>query len=242
MPAGTITIIAALLFAPLAHAMETPQDFMARLSAKYRDMDHWPRGTSPLLGILRARALASGRLCQRQGRGGARLRSFFSMPGHAAEPPGPVDKGDGSVLLKAWRLYADEHVKLGLFNCSINGARTYRLTHAGVGRAIAERLMKDPKGTIMKDFGVELRDEVKVCIHEDTADVINIVLPAPLAVENAPPGKRAWYGMFPQLGAPVGFLVSGAVFLLLSASLTDRMYSRLSASSVAWSVAMVSTS
>src|SRR3954463_12091133 len=25
-----------------------------------------------------------------------------------------------------------------------------------------------------------------------------------LAVENAPPGKRAWYGMFPQLGAPVG--------------------------------------
>src|SRR6478735_8695891 len=27
-----------------------------------------------------------------------------------------------------------------------------------------------------------------------------------LAVENAPPGKRAWYGMFPQLGAPIGFL------------------------------------
>src|SRR5438477_47621 len=47
-----------------------------------------------------------------------------------------------------------------------------------------------------------------------------------LAVENAPPGKRAWYGMFPQLGAPVGFLVSGAVFLLLSASLTDRQFFR----------------
>jgi MFS family permease len=27
-----------------------------------------------------------------------------------------------------------------------------------------------------------------------------------LAIENAPPGKRAWYGMFPQLGAPAGFL------------------------------------
>src|SRR6185436_10957565 len=26
-----------------------------------------------------------------------------------------------------------------------------------------------------------------------------------LATENAPPGKRAWYGMFPQLGAPLGF-------------------------------------
>ncbi|MGH8123208.1 MAG: MFS transporter, partial [Rudaea sp.] len=29
-----------------------------------------------------------------------------------------------------------------------------------------------------------------------------------LATENAPPGKRAWYGMFPQLGAPIGFLFS----------------------------------
>src|SRR5690606_30963264 len=27
-----------------------------------------------------------------------------------------------------------------------------------------------------------------------------------LATENAPPGKRAWFGMFPQLGAPIGFL------------------------------------
>src|SRR5437879_5963986 len=26
-----------------------------------------------------------------------------------------------------WRLYADEHVKLGLFNCAIDGTRTYRL-------------------------------------------------------------------------------------------------------------------
>src|SRR5262249_35962858 len=37
-----------------------------------------------------------------------------------------------------------------------------------------------------------------------------------LAIENAPPGRRAWYGMFPQLGAPVGFFFSGGVFLLLS--------------------------
>ena len=37
-----------------------------------------------------------------------------------------------------------------------------------------------------------------------------------LATENAPPGKRAWYGMFPQLGAPLGFLCSTAVFLLLA--------------------------
>src|SRR5438874_5924036 len=45
-----------------------------------------------------------------------------------------------------------------------------------------------------------------------------------LAVENAPPGKRAWYGMFPQLGAPVGFLLSGTVFLLLSERLTNDQF------------------
>jgi len=45
-----------------------------------------------------------------------------------------------------------------------------------------------------------------------------------LAVENAPPKKRAWYGMFPQLGAPIGFLLSGGTFLLLSSKLTDRQF------------------
>jgi metabolite-proton symporter len=45
-----------------------------------------------------------------------------------------------------------------------------------------------------------------------------------LAIENAPPGKRAWYGMFPQLGAPAGFLCSGGIFLLLSRFLTDAQF------------------
>jgi metabolite-proton symporter len=45
-----------------------------------------------------------------------------------------------------------------------------------------------------------------------------------LAVENAPPGKRAWYGMFPQLGAPIGFFLSGSVFLLLSERLTNEQF------------------
>ena len=45
-----------------------------------------------------------------------------------------------------------------------------------------------------------------------------------LAVENAPPGKRAWYGMFPQLGAPFGFLLSASVFLALSKWLTDEQF------------------
>ena len=45
-----------------------------------------------------------------------------------------------------------------------------------------------------------------------------------LAIENAPPGKRAWYGMFPQLGAPIGLLLSGGTFLLLSDVLTEEQF------------------
>jgi len=45
-----------------------------------------------------------------------------------------------------------------------------------------------------------------------------------LATENAPPGKKAWYGMFPQLGAPIGFLISSGTFLLLGKELTDQQF------------------
>ena len=45
-----------------------------------------------------------------------------------------------------------------------------------------------------------------------------------LATENAPPGKRAWYGMFPQLGAPLGFLLSTGVFLLLTHFLDESQF------------------
>lgn len=34
-----------------------------------------------------------------------------------------------------------------------------------------------------------------------------------VATENAPKGKRAWYGSFPQLGAPIGFIIANFVFL-----------------------------
>lgn len=43
-----------------------------------------------------------------------------------------------------------------------------------------------------------------------------------LAIENAPPNKRAWYGMFPQLGAPIGLLLSGGTFLLLTDSMSSE--------------------
>ena len=45
-----------------------------------------------------------------------------------------------------------------------------------------------------------------------------------LATENAPPGKRAWYGMFPQLGAPIGFFLSGGTFLLLTQFLGEAEF------------------
>ena len=45
-----------------------------------------------------------------------------------------------------------------------------------------------------------------------------------LATENAPPGKRAWYGMFPQLGAPLGFLCSTGIFLLLAQVLDEGQF------------------
>ena len=36
-----------------------------------------------------------------------------------------------------------------------------------------------------------------------------------IATENAPEGKKSWYGMFPQLGAPVGLFLSSGLFTLL---------------------------
>ncbi|KGB54160.1 General substrate transporter [Sphingopyxis sp. LC81] len=42
-----------------------------------------------------------------------------------------------------------------------------------------------------------------------------------LAVENAPPGWKSRFGMFPQLGAPVGFIAANGLFLLLGLGLSD---------------------
>ena len=45
-----------------------------------------------------------------------------------------------------------------------------------------------------------------------------------LATENAPEGKRAWYGMFPQLGPSIGFLAANGLFLILAMSLSDEQF------------------
>jgi metabolite-proton symporter len=45
-----------------------------------------------------------------------------------------------------------------------------------------------------------------------------------LATENAPEGKRAIYGTFPQLGAPIGFILANGVFLLLASTLSDDQF------------------
>ena len=36
-----------------------------------------------------------------------------------------------------------------------------------------------------------------------------------IATENAPDGRRAWFGMFPQLGPPIGFFIATGLFLAL---------------------------
>ncbi len=45
-----------------------------------------------------------------------------------------------------------------------------------------------------------------------------------LATEYAPPGRRAWFGMFPQLGPSLGFLLSNGLFLGLLLVLTDQQF------------------
>ena len=44
------------------------------------------------------------------------------------------------------------------------------------------------------------------------------------ATENAPPGRRAWFGMFPQLGPSIGFLLANGLFLVLFALLTPAQF------------------
>lgn len=45
-----------------------------------------------------------------------------------------------------------------------------------------------------------------------------------LATENAPKEKEAWFGMFPQLGAPLGFILSNGSFLFLSNYLSNEEF------------------
>ncbi|QYM77088.1 MFS transporter [Leucobacter luti] len=42
-----------------------------------------------------------------------------------------------------------------------------------------------------------------------------------VATENAPKGKRAWYGTFPQLGAPLGFIIANMLFFGINIALAD---------------------
>ncbi|WP_206540811.1 MFS transporter [Nocardiopsis potens] len=45
-----------------------------------------------------------------------------------------------------------------------------------------------------------------------------------LATENAPRRKRALYGTFPQLGAPIGFFLANGVFLALTSTMSDDAF------------------
>lgn len=45
-----------------------------------------------------------------------------------------------------------------------------------------------------------------------------------LATENAPANKRAIYGTFPQMGAPIGFILANIIFLIFSYTLTPDAF------------------
>jgi metabolite-proton symporter len=55
-----------------------------------------------------------------------------------------------------------------------------------------------------------------------------------VATENAPAGKRARYGTFPQLGAPIGFIVANGLFLIIAALLPSADPSRPSDAFLDW--------
>lgn len=45
-----------------------------------------------------------------------------------------------------------------------------------------------------------------------------------LATENAPKGRRAWFGMFPQMGPSIGFLAANGLFLCLAMLLSEEQF------------------
>jgi metabolite-proton symporter len=55
-----------------------------------------------------------------------------------------------------------------------------------------------------------------------------------VATENAPSGKRALFGTFPQLGAPLGFIIANGLFLVIAAALPSDDPSRPSAAFLDW--------
>ena len=55
-----------------------------------------------------------------------------------------------------------------------------------------------------------------------------------VATENAPKGKRAIFGTFPQLGAPLGFIIANGLFLIIAALLPSNDPSSPSDAFLAW--------
>jgi metabolite-proton symporter len=55
-----------------------------------------------------------------------------------------------------------------------------------------------------------------------------------VATENAPKGKRAMFGTFPQLGAPIGFIIANGLFLIIAAAMPSSDPSRPSEAFLSW--------
>src|SRR5690606_12660074 len=55
-----------------------------------------------------------------------------------------------------------------------------------------------------------------------------------VATENAPKGKRGIFGTFPQLGAPIGFILANGLFLIIAAVMPSDDPSRPSTAFLEW--------
>ena len=55
-----------------------------------------------------------------------------------------------------------------------------------------------------------------------------------VATENAPKGKRAIFGTFPQLGAPIGFIIANGLFLIIAYLMPSEDPSRPSNAFLDW--------
>ena len=81
------------------------------------------------------------------------------------------------------------------------GATREIIAKAVKDEAFREQLLKNPKGAIHKEFGIDFPEGVTIRVHENSPTVINLVLPEPTRALNAarvdnagaPAGRRGSY-------------------------------------------------
>jgi hypothetical protein len=106
------------------------------------------------------------------------------------ESPGSVGQGAGSRDGRIdFAIVLTRAPTLSILAPSNKEVREMAKTREIVARAMKdkafrERLAKDAKGTIQREFGVQFPEGVTVKVHQNSSSTINLVLPEPLDVES----------------------------------------------------------